>query len=268
MPEIEIDSQHVHYTIGRWVLMTHIFKLLLSVSFQIYYIYAYTLIPEVLIHESLSICLLIYIVADCLIPIHYIVEFVYVCYHYGEVTTPAIWKSITPIHRRPLIYLKWLLLITFGFGCYFMGQFIPIDGNHCGIYANYDSNICVAFQIISVFSLIGVIGIGIPILLLSGLAIVVYCWGGWSALKSVFSSNPHVRQVVQLVVDRLPIVTQVSSDQICAICTDETQEDDQWMVLTCNHKFHQTCINPWLANHQTCPLCRRVQYTFSPNTIV
>ena len=26
----------------------------------------------------------------------------------------------------------------------------------------------------------------------------------------------------------------------------------------CNHKFHASCIDSWLIDHNTCPMCRKV----------
>ncbi len=58
-----------------------------------------------------------------------------------------------------------------------------------------------------------------------------------------------------------PIVIIPPTDRACAICTCEANDEsgEQWLVLTCEHKFHPACIRPWLAQNNTCPLCRRVQ---------
>jgi hypothetical protein len=48
------------------------------------------------------------------------------------------------------------------------------------------------------------------------------------------------------------------TEEICSICTEAFTATDQWKVLGCRHLFHPTCIDPWLAAHNTCPNCRAV----------
>ncbi|XP_015885138.3 putative RING-H2 finger protein ATL12 [Ziziphus jujuba] len=43
----------------------------------------------------------------------------------------------------------------------------------------------------------------------------------------------------------------------CAICISKFQETEILRLLpNCNHAFHIDCIDQWLENHSTCPLCR------------
>ncbi|KAJ7995889.1 hypothetical protein DPEC_G00231390 [Dallia pectoralis] len=42
----------------------------------------------------------------------------------------------------------------------------------------------------------------------------------------------------------------------CAVCIDAYKSGDILTVLTCNHFFHKTCIEPWLLEHRTCPMCK------------
>ena len=44
----------------------------------------------------------------------------------------------------------------------------------------------------------------------------------------------------------------------CAVCQGEAEEGERILEITnCNHMFHQTCLEPWLRQKGTCPLCRR-----------
>ncbi|KAK7410493.1 hypothetical protein VNO78_01313 [Psophocarpus tetragonolobus] len=43
----------------------------------------------------------------------------------------------------------------------------------------------------------------------------------------------------------------------CAVCINEFEEDETLRLIPkCNHVFHADCIDAWLANHSTCPVCR------------
>ncbi|NWW76994.1 RN128 ligase, partial [Climacteris rufus] len=42
----------------------------------------------------------------------------------------------------------------------------------------------------------------------------------------------------------------------CVVCFEQYKPNDVMRILTCNHVFHKTCIDPWLLEHGTCPLCK------------
>jgi hypothetical protein len=47
------------------------------------------------------------------------------------------------------------------------------------------------------------------------------------------------------------------SSTICSICTLEYEPRQHVRSIDqCNHCFHISCIDRWLADHNTCPLCR------------
>jgi len=53
-------------------------------------------------------------------------------------------------------------------------------------------------------------------------------------------------------------VSNSSDDTImCTICM-ELIEPSNTRSLNCSHTFHKTCVERWLNNRNTCPLCRRV----------
>ena len=51
----------------------------------------------------------------------------------------------------------------------------------------------------------------------------------------------------------------------CTICMEEIRYYDR-KRLHCNHKFHKSCINEWLRENDTCPICRAPQ-TINNNTL-
>ena len=42
----------------------------------------------------------------------------------------------------------------------------------------------------------------------------------------------------------------------CSVCFDTFKDEDICRELKCNHIFHQKCIDPWLSEHTSCPVCR------------
>ena len=43
----------------------------------------------------------------------------------------------------------------------------------------------------------------------------------------------------------------------CTICLEEFEDDDENIVLKCNHNYHANCIKEWLSKHSyKCPICR------------
>ncbi|KAI8540842.1 hypothetical protein RHMOL_Rhmol08G0016200 [Rhododendron molle] len=43
----------------------------------------------------------------------------------------------------------------------------------------------------------------------------------------------------------------------CAVCVSEFEDNERLRLLPkCDHAFHPECIDPWLASHSTCPICR------------
>ncbi|XP_057462540.1 RING-H2 finger protein ATL66-like [Actinidia eriantha] len=48
-----------------------------------------------------------------------------------------------------------------------------------------------------------------------------------------------------------------SEDAQCTICLAEYHGEDILRILPyCGHSFHATCIDKWLQQHSTCPVCR------------
>ncbi|XP_063237773.1 E3 ubiquitin-protein ligase goliath-like isoform X2 [Bacillus rossius redtenbacheri] len=44
--------------------------------------------------------------------------------------------------------------------------------------------------------------------------------------------------------------------ECCAVCIEPYKATDVLRILPCGHEFHKTCIDPWLLEHRTCPMCK------------
>ncbi|XWS56889.1 hypothetical protein CRYUN_Cryun09bG0124600 [Craigia yunnanensis] len=48
-----------------------------------------------------------------------------------------------------------------------------------------------------------------------------------------------------------------TEDAQCTVCLSEYHSEDVLRILPyCGHSFHVTCIDIWLQQHSTCPVCR------------
>lgn len=47
-----------------------------------------------------------------------------------------------------------------------------------------------------------------------------------------------------------------SNAEECSICISNDEFTyKSWVELRCGHAFHRHCIDLWLENHRTCPIC-------------
>uniref|UniRef100_A0A3B4BDI6 RING-type domain-containing protein n=1 Tax=Periophthalmus magnuspinnatus TaxID=409849 RepID=A0A3B4BDI6_9GOBI len=42
----------------------------------------------------------------------------------------------------------------------------------------------------------------------------------------------------------------------CAVCLEAYKANDVVRLLPCRHLFHKSCVDPWLLDHRTCPMCK------------
>ena len=97
---------------------------------------------------------------------------------------------------------------------------------------------------------------------------------GVRALRSTFSSrlNPSappffqnnsflqpvtVRPSMRVIEENSEILTGISGSPICAICQEAIETSSRCRRLrTCQHTYHQTCIDTWFQESVFCPTCR------------
>ncbi|KAJ7982582.1 RING-H2 finger protein [Quillaja saponaria] len=91
----------------------------------------------------------------------------------------------------------------------------------------------------------------------------------WSSLRmraSVDEINNDISNQSELGLKKelremLPIVVYMESfsvkDTQCSVCLLDYQAEDRLQQIpACGHTFHMNCIDLWLSNNSTCPLCR------------
>lgn len=65
----------------------------------------------------------------------------------------------------------------------------------------------------------------------------------------------------QRAVEALPAIkiatAHVDNKASCSVCFDAFELGEEGVIeLPCEHLYHPACIHPWLATHNTCPVCR------------
>ena len=50
---------------------------------------------------------------------------------------------------------------------------------------------------------------------------------------------------------------EVSEDNTCCICLAPYKQGEGKRTLGCEHSFHKKCIDKWLIESKTCPICRK-----------
>jgi hypothetical protein len=60
----------------------------------------------------------------------------------------------------------------------------------------------------------------------------------------------------------IPVAVHVAAaspdaeEHTCAVCLCDLEPGDLLRALACGHSYHTACVDPWLLESQTCPLCK------------
>ena len=109
-----------------------------------------------------------------------------------------------------------------------------------------------------------VVIIGALFCVFMGLLFILY-----DILKDKFKVVPSTKSV-ELIIDYNYILEKASIAETnideaiesneCSICKFSINNSEfKKTSLKCGHKFHLVCINFWLQNNNTCPICRQIQ---------
>ncbi|KAL2309368.1 hypothetical protein Nmel_005564, partial [Mimus melanotis] len=99
-------------------------------------------------------------------------------------------------------------------------------------------------------------------------AATVGCYVSYSARRLIIAraqsrEQRQLRARAKKAIEQMQLRTLKEGDKetgpdgdSCVVCFEQYKPNDVIRVLTCNHVFHKTCIDPWLLEHGTCPLCK------------
>nr|DBA20964.1 TPA: hypothetical protein GDO54_017693 [Pyxicephalus adspersus] len=86
---------------------------------------------------------------------------------------------------------------------------------------------------------------------------------GNQTIPMVHYAQKRLKDEAKKAIGQLQVRTIKQGDKVlgpdgdsCAVCIDSFKANDVVRILTCNHFFHKSCIDPWLLEHRTCPMCK------------
>ncbi|EDL29167.1 RIKEN cDNA 4930595M18 [Mus musculus] len=71
--------------------------------------------------------------------------------------------------------------------------------------------------------------------------------------------NNHPKGLTEEQINNLPVIYFCENDEIshCSICLTQYIKNSKIRVLPCFHEYHDKCIDRWLSDNSTCPICRK-----------
>ncbi|KAE9585195.1 putative transcription factor C2H2 family [Lupinus albus] len=83
-------------------------------------------------------------------------------------------------------------------------------------------------------------------------------WGNQGGLEILEPRLDHVIMLPPPMKYKIHVRTTSCSNDECVICLDKFLDGENCRIFPmCKHIFHLDCIDNWLNNHATCPICRQ-----------
>ncbi|XP_055527408.1 E3 ubiquitin-protein ligase goliath isoform X1 [Wyeomyia smithii] len=101
----------------------------------------------------------------------------------------------------------------------------------------------------------------IVLMIISLVWLVFYYVQRFRYLQTKDKQSRRLCNVAKRIIGKIPTKSIKSDDKeidndCCAICIEPYKVTDVIRVLPCKHEFHKICIDPWLLEHRTCPMCK------------
>ena len=100
------------------------------------------------------------------------------------------------------------------------------------------------------------------------IAMKIFTWGllylvsiacNWGLLSIIVTACKDLRLKQRMKKWRqVKSIGEVLVGSSCAICLDNFVKGEKIRELDCKHEFHNDCIDLWMQNHTTCPICRKL----------
>ncbi len=84
---------------------------------------------------------------------------------------------------------------------------------------------------------------------------IITCFYYPNLNQNTISQNTNSQRQRLVITLPNPIILKNLQTEECSICMD-LDNTNNWIILSCGHKFHNSCIVQWVNTQQTCPICR------------
>ncbi|KAG8448157.1 hypothetical protein GDO86_015304 [Hymenochirus boettgeri] len=92
---------------------------------------------------------------------------------------------------------------------------------------------------------------------------IFYSARRWRQTRAQNRKQKELKAEAKTAINRLQVRSIKQGDKVlgpdgdsCAVCIEPYKQNDVVRILTCNHFFHKNCIDPWLLERRTCPMCK------------
>ncbi|CAH8436373.1 unnamed protein product [Schistosoma rodhaini] len=159
---------------------------------------------------------------------------------------------------------------------------LPNNEHHTGVLSNQPNNTIVShksegkilFEVVTAAtaseeaflnrSSVLFVAVSFILLMVISLAwLVFYYVQRFRYLHSKERVSRRLTELAKKAVARIPIKTlhpgdwEITSNcEQCAICIEPFKAMDNIRILPCRHYFHKLCIDPWLLEQRSCPMCK------------
>nr|NP_001246517.1 goliath, isoform E [Drosophila melanogaster]NP_523864.3 goliath, isoform C [Drosophila melanogaster]AAF47316.2 goliath, isoform C [Drosophila melanogaster]AFH08270.1 goliath, isoform E [Drosophila melanogaster] len=102
----------------------------------------------------------------------------------------------------------------------------------------------------------------IVLMIISLVWLIFYYIQRFRYMQAKDQQSRNLCSVTKKAIMKIPTKTGKFSDEkdldsdCCAICIEAYKPTDTIRILPCKHEFHKNCIDPWLIEHRTCPMCK------------
>ena len=67
-------------------------------------------------------------------------------------------------------------------------------------------------------------------------------------------TNPLLASLIDVFPEAKATANDV--DKQCMICLDNYAVGDDILTITCLHRYHKSCVTPWISSSPICPVCK------------